>query len=220
MRLIIATKNKGKLREIKEIMGGLKISIVSLAEVDKKFRIKENGKTFLENAIKKTIPVSKVYKDDYVVGEDSGLEVECLAGAPGVFSKRYSGKNATDIKNNLKILKRLKDVGADPCVCPSKNRKAHYQCCLVLFHNAKLLKVFQGRLNGVIAQEIKGSQGFGYDPIFYLAKYKKTVAQLSLEEKNKISHRAKAFTKLREYLRVSFPRKRQEVSFPRKRESI
>lgn len=193
MRLIIATENEGKLREIKHILRGIKIPIISQSHLDKKFHIKENGKTFFENAVKKTKPVSLAYKDDLVAGEDSGLEVNSLKGAPGVYSKRYSGKNWTYEKNNLKILKKLESI-------PYKKRKANFHCCLVLFKAGKLLKKIDGRLNGYISYEPKGAHGFGYDPIFYLPKYKKTVAELSAEIKNTISHRAEAFKNLKKYL--------------------
>jgi len=193
MRLIIATKNEGKLREIKHLLKGVKIPIISLAQLDTKFHIKENGKTFFENAVKKTLPVSKIYKDDLVAGEDSGLEVNYLKGAPGVYSKRYSGKNWTYEKNNLKILKKLQGV-------TRKNRKANFHSCLVLFKAGKLIKRIDGRLNGYISQEAKGTHGFGYDPIFYLPRYKATIAQLSLTVKNRISHRALAFRKLKMHL--------------------
>lgn len=200
MRLIIATENEGKLLEIKHILRGLKIPIISLSKLDRKFHIKENGKTFFENAVKKTKPVSLVYKDDLVAGEDSGLEVHCLNGAPGVYSKRYSGKNWTYEKNNLKILRELENV-------PRKGRKASFHCCLVLFKNGKLVKKIDGKLNGYISCETKGTQGFGYDPIFYLPKYKRTIAQLSLNVKNRLSHRAIAFCKLKKYLKtISRPR--------------
>ncbi|MCK9615735.1 MAG: RdgB/HAM1 family non-canonical purine NTP pyrophosphatase [Candidatus Omnitrophica bacterium] len=194
MRLIIATKNEGKLREIKHLLRGLKIPIISLRQLAKDFHIKENGKTFFENAIKKTLPVSKIYKDDLVAGEDSGLEVEYLNSAPGVYSKRYSGKNWTYEKNNLKILKELQGV-------TRKKRKANFHCCLVLFKAGKLIKRIDGRLNGYISCESRGSHGFGYDPIFYLPKYKATIAQLPLSIKNKLSHRARAFNKLKTYLK-------------------
>ncbi|MDD4183644.1 MAG: RdgB/HAM1 family non-canonical purine NTP pyrophosphatase [Candidatus Omnitrophica bacterium] len=193
MRLIIATENEGKLREIKHLLRGVKISIVSLCELDKKFHIKENGKTFFENAVKKTKSISLAYKDDLVAGEDSGLEVNFLKGAPGVYSKRYSGKNWTYEKNNLKILKELAGI-------PYKKRKASFHCCLVLFKAGKLIKKIDGRLNGYIGPEPKGGDGFGYDPIFYIPIYKKTVAQIPLNVKNRLSHRAKAFMKLRKYL--------------------
>ncbi|MBU0694434.1 MAG: RdgB/HAM1 family non-canonical purine NTP pyrophosphatase [Candidatus Omnitrophica bacterium] len=209
MRLIIATKNNGKLREIKEILKGIDIAIVSLNQLDKKFRIIENGKSFLENALKKTMTVSKFFKDDYVVGDDSGLEVDCLQGAPGIFSKRYSGRNATYLKNNLKILRELQGI-------EKSKRRAHFCCFLTLVKDSRLIRVFEGNLKGIISEEIKGQEGFGYDPIFYLPKYKKTVAQLSLKEKNKISHRAKAFGKLKKYLisrEVFYPSKNNEAKY-------
>ncbi|MDP2923507.1 MAG: RdgB/HAM1 family non-canonical purine NTP pyrophosphatase [Candidatus Omnitrophota bacterium] len=193
MRLIIATQNPGKLREIKHLLKGVKFSIVSLNELGRKFNIKENEKTFFENAVKKTLPISKAYKDNLVAGEDSGLVVDYLGGKPGVFSKRYSGKKWTYHKNNLKILKELEGV-------ERKKRKAHFICYLVLIKNGKIIKKIEGQLNGFIHNEIKGKGGFGYDPIFYLPKYKKTVAELPLSEKNKISHRALAFLKLKQYL--------------------
>ena len=193
MRLIIATRNKSKLREIKHILKGLNLEIVSLADLDKKFRIVENAKTFSGNASKKALAVSKVYKTDYVLGEDSGLEVEFLNGEPGVYSKRYSGKNATDLKNNLKILKALEGV-------PKNKRTAYFCCLLAVAKDGEIVKVFEGKLKGQIHHLQVGKNGFGYDPIFYLPKRKKTTAQLSLEEKNAISHRAKAFNKLKTYL--------------------
>ncbi len=193
MKLIIATQNKSKLREIKQILKGVKLPVVSQDDLDRKFYLKENGKTFFENAVKKTLPISKVYKDDLVVGEDSGLEVQYLRGAPGVYSKRYSGKNWTYKKNNQKILKELEGIS-------QKNRKANFHCCLVVFRSGKLIKRIDGRLNGYISKESKGKHGFGYDPIFYLPKYKKTAAQLPSSAKNKISHRAIAFSKLKAHL--------------------
>lgn len=194
MRLIIATANEDKLKEIKAILKGVKLPIICLNQLDKKFHIKENGKTFLSNAIKKTKPVSLAYPQDLVVGEDSGLSVNFLKGKPGVYSKRYSGKNWTYEKNNLKILKELQDVAW-------KKRKAHFIACLALMQNGRLIKKIEGRLNGYISYESRGKGGFGYDPILYIPKYRKTVAQLSPATKNKISHRALAFRKLKSYLR-------------------
>ena len=194
MRLVIATRNKGKLREIKDILKELDSKILSLADLEEKFRIVENGLTFLENASKKALVVSKVYTDDYILGEDSGLEVVCLDGAPGVYSKRYAGKDATDVKNNNKLLKTLKGI-------PPKRRRAKYRCCLVLAKCGKVIEVFEGRLGGRISASPKGRGGFGYDPVFYLPAYKKTVAQLPLGQKNKISHRAKAFRKLKKFFK-------------------
>jgi len=192
-RLIVATKNRSKFKEIKEILKEIGIKVVSLNDLNKKIKIKEDGKSFFENALKKALRVSSFYKDDYVVAEDSGLEVFSLGGKPGIFSKRFAGKNANDKKNNLKLLKKLQGKGL-------KERRARFFCCAVLVKNKKFLKKFEGTLTGYINQKIEGKRGFGYDPIFHLPKYKKTVAQLSSREKNKISHRAKAFERLKKYL--------------------
>ncbi|MCM8831413.1 MAG: RdgB/HAM1 family non-canonical purine NTP pyrophosphatase [Candidatus Omnitrophica bacterium] len=193
MQLIIATKNLKKFEEIKQILSHIKIPIISLNDIAEKFNLKENGKTFFENAFKKALPISKAYPNDLVVGEDSGLVIDCLGGKPGIYSKRYSGRSYSYYKNNIKILKELKNV-------EYKKRRAYFICMVVLLKNGKLLKKYEGRLYGYIAKEAKGNFGFGYDPIFYLPKYKKTVAQLLPKEKNKISHRAKAFLKLKNYL--------------------
>jgi len=198
MKLIVATKNKDKFKEIKGILKGLRVSLVSLNDLDKKFHIIENGKTFCENAFKKTLAVSKHYKDSYILGEDSGLEVDYLNGAPGIHAKRYSGPGATYKSNNKKLLKSLQGV-------PYKRRQAHFCCCLVLAYNQKLIKVFQGKLKGRIHDQSRGENGFGYDPVFYLTHYKKTVAQLPISVKNKISHRARAFKKLRRYFSCRRP---------------
>lgn len=197
MRLIIATTNKDKLAEIRHILSGIKFKIVGMAELNKRFRIKENGKTFLENAVKKTLPVSLVFPDDLVVGEDSGLEVTCLSNEPGVRSKRYAGPGAGDAKIIEKVLTNLAGVSA-------KDRGARFRCVLVVMQNGKIIKKFEGVLNGRVHTEPIGKNGFGYDPIFYLPKFKKTVAQITLSEKNAISHRADAFGKLKSYLKSGF----------------
>lgn len=194
MRLIIATKNQGKFKEIKDILKGINLSVSSLKRLKKDFRIHEDGKTFAENAIKKAMAVSRHHRDCYIAADDSGLEVECLGAAPGVFSKRYAGKNATDLRNNRKLLKALRGV-------KGKKRKAHFHCCVALVKDCKLIKVFEGKLTGRINEDMRGKNGFGYDPLFYLSRYKKTVAQLPLREKNRLSHRYKAFRKLKSYLK-------------------
>lgn len=194
MRLLVATGNKGKLREIKEILKGLGLCILSLDDLKKRFRIVENGKTFCSNASKKALAISKAYKDIYVVGEDSGLEVDYLKGKPGVHSRRYSGLKSTSEKNNRKLLKALSGVRP-------RDRKAKFICCLVLAYRGVSVKVFNGELAGIICAQSQGKGGFGYDPVFYLAKHQRTVAQIPLKLKNKISHRAKAFNKLRDFLK-------------------
>ncbi len=194
MKLIVATKNRDKFKEIKSILKGSGASVVSLNHLERKFRIVENGKTFQENALKKALPVSRYYKDSYVLGEDSGLEVDYLNAAPGIYAKRYSGPKATYKSNNNKLLKNLKGV-------PAKKRRAAFRCCLVLVCDGKLVKVFEGKLRGIISDQARGENGFGYDPVFYLTHYRKTVAELPLSIKNEISHRSKAFKKLRRYLK-------------------
>ncbi|OQX85097.1 MAG: non-canonical purine NTP pyrophosphatase, RdgB/HAM1 family [Candidatus Omnitrophica bacterium 4484_70.2] len=196
VRLIVATKNKNKFKEIKKIIKGVKIPVICWGELEGNIEIKEDGKSFFENALKKAQTVSKYYPQDLVVGEDSGLEVEALGNEPGIFSRRYSGKHSTDLKNNLKVLHNL--AGKE-----GKERKACFRCVVVLVKGGKLIKKFEGKLRGFIYHKMVGKRGFGYDPIFYLPRYKKTVAQLSLREKNKISHRAQAFSKLKEYILTS-----------------
>ncbi|MBN2484264.1 MAG: RdgB/HAM1 family non-canonical purine NTP pyrophosphatase [Candidatus Omnitrophica bacterium] len=193
MRLIIATENRGKMREIKKILRGIKIKTVSLADLDRTFSIKETGRTFGANAYKKAKVVSRYYPDDLVVGEDSGLEVFSLDNRPGVFSRRYSGEQATDEKNNRKLLEELEH-------CNKRLRGAQYTCAIAAVKNGKLLFACEGNLSGIIGSTPKGRGGFGYDPVFYLARYKKTVAQLPLREKNKISHRARGFKKFKKFL--------------------
>lgn len=194
MRLIIATKNQGKLREIKAILKGVKIKVVSLQQLRRQFRIREDGKTFTDNAIKKAMAVSRYYRNDYIAADDSGLEVEYLGGKPGVFSKRYAGRDATDLKNNRKLLHQLKGT-------KKSRRAAHFRCCVALVKDSKVIKIFEGKISGLISEEMKGANGFGYDPLFYLCRYQKTVAQLPLSHKNKISHRSKSFNKLKKYLK-------------------
>ncbi|MFH1771875.1 MAG: RdgB/HAM1 family non-canonical purine NTP pyrophosphatase [Candidatus Omnitrophota bacterium] len=193
MRLIIATKNEGKLREVKKIIGKLNIPVVSVESLKEKISIRENGKTFLENAKKKALAVSARYVDDLVVSDDSGLCVDFLHGAPGVLSKRFSGRNATDAGNNTKLLRKLKNAAG-------RKRKAQYYCAVALAKNKRIIKTFNGRLNGFISSVPKGIKGFGYDPVFYLPELRKTAAQIPLKEKNSISHRFKAFKKLKSYL--------------------
>ncbi|MBN3041061.1 MAG: RdgB/HAM1 family non-canonical purine NTP pyrophosphatase, partial [Candidatus Omnitrophica bacterium] len=189
-------KNKNKLKEIKNILKGLNLSLKCLSNMDKKIRIVENGKTFEENAVKKALAVSRHYKKDLIVGEDSGLSVDYLKGAPGVYSKRYAGKSGNQKKNNHKILKALNNI-------PVNKRKAHFSCILALAKEGKVLAVLEGKLSGRIAFKEEGDSGFGYDPVFYLPGFKKTVAQIPMTTKNRISHRAQAFKKLKQFLHLS-----------------
>lgn len=194
MQLVIATKNKKKLEEIKEILKDRDLKINSLVDYPNAPRIIENGKTFKENAIKKAIRIAGLTKK-LTLGEDSGLCVDALAGKPGIYSSRFAGKDKDDLKNNLKLLKLLKDL-------PLNKRKAHYFCAIALADKDGLVSVVEGRCSGFIGFELKGSYGFGYDPLFIIPKYKKTFAQLGPNIKHKISHRAKAIQKAKKIIQI------------------
>lgn len=187
MKLIVATKNKKKLQEIKDILKGLKLEISSLADYPRVPRIIENGKTFKENAVKKAIKIAAAM-GALALGEDSGLCVDALGNAPGVYSARFSGKAKSDAQNNLKVLKLLQGL-------PLSKRKAHYVCAVALADKHGLIGVVEGKCFGRIAFEQKGSHGFGYDPLFLISKYNKTFGQLGEAIKHKMSHRFRALSK-------------------------
>ncbi len=192
MELIVATKNKKKLEEIREILKDTEFSLKSLLDYPRKIRIVENGKSFKENAIKKAVKVAKVTKT-LSLGEDSGLCVNFLKGAPGVYSSRFSGKNKSDAQNNLKLLKLLEGI-------PLSGRRAHYACAVALADKNGLLGVVEGWCYGAISLKLKGRRGFGYDPLFIVAGYNKTFGQLSEGIKHKISHRYNALNKARKII--------------------
>lgn len=190
--LVVATKNKKKLKEIEEILEGLSFAITSLADYPKTPRIIENGKTFKDNAIKKAVKFAR-FSGKLTMGEDSGICIEALGGKPGVNSARFCGKDKSDNKNNEKVLKLLGDL-------PLSKRKAYYACAVAIADKGGLVSVVEGRCNGLIAFEPKGHFGFGYDPLFYIPKYKKTFAQLGPRIKHKMSHRFLALKKARKFL--------------------
>lgn len=187
MKLVVATRNRKKLLEIKEILKGIDLTLLSLDAYKNSPKVIENGKTFKENAVKKAVKLVR-FTGELCLGEDSGLCVDALDGAPGIYSARFSGRDKSDIKNNLKLLRLLKDL-------PWAKRKAHYVCAVALADKQGLVGVVEGRCNGLIAFEPKGSAGFGYDPVFYIPKYKKTFAQLGEKIKHKMSHRYHALEK-------------------------
>jgi len=184
MELIVATKNKDKLREIKALLKGLSVDVFSLDSFKGVPDVVEDGNTLEDNAIKKAVQVSKFLKK-FAVADDSGLEVEYLNNDPGVYSARFSGKGATYKSNNEKLLRLLKGV-------PSAKRKACFKCVIAVADKGKVLGAAEGVCSGNICLEPKGENGFGYDPIFIPDGYKKTFAEMGAEEKNKISHRSKA----------------------------
>lgn len=193
MKVILATRNPGKTREVEAFFKDLGIDFVSLNDIQDIPHIPEDGETFRENTLKKARVVAG-FTGEVVIADDSGLEVDYLGGRPGVYSSRYAGVWATDEENNIKLLEEMKGV-------PWEERGASYRCAIAIAGRG-LEEVVEGECRGVIAFEPKGEGGFGYDPIFYLPEYGKTMAELDLQEKNLISHRAKALKGLRERLKT------------------
>ena len=187
--LLIATTNQGKKREIEAYLSELPLEIFSLLKLNLNKTYPEKGKTFQENARGKSLFYSQ-YWEGITIAEDSGLEIDHLDGAPGVYSARFSGPQATDEQNNNKVLYLMEGV-------PYKDRRAHFISCMVLSQKGQILTEIMGCSEGIISLEPKGQSGFGYDPIFYYPPLKKTFAQMKSEEKNRVSHRGKAMAELR-----------------------
>jgi len=190
---VLASRNPGKIKEIQAMLVDLGIGLFSLNDYPEIPEIVEDGKSFLENALKKGRVVAEA-AGEIVLADDSGLEVDALGGAPGIYSARYAGNDADDLQNNRKLLHDLKGV-------PAANRGAAFRCVLILYPPDGRYEAFEGRWEGRIAEEPVGKGGFGYDPLFFLPGEGMTVAQLSPEVKNRVSHRAQAFAKLKERLR-------------------
>ena len=191
-KIIFATKNKGKLKEIKEIMSD-KYEILSIEEAGINIEIIEDGKTFEENALKKACAVMKEC-GEIVLADDSGLEIDYLNKAPGIYSARYMGEDTPYEVKNKKILELLDGVEED-------KRTARFVCAIAAaIPNYGTITVKE-TIEGIIGYNISGKNGFGYDPIFYLPDRKKTTAELSMEEKNEISHRGKALIKMKKKLK-------------------
>jgi len=192
IELIVATKNKGKLREIKELLADMDIKVTSLADYPDAPIIEEDGKTFAQNAIKKSVTIA-MYTKKLVMGEDSGIEVKALRNKPGIYSARFSGEKATDLKNNKKLLSSLKGV-------PMAKRQARYRCFVAIADAHRVVDVVSGTCSGLIGHKEKGSNGFGYDPLFVIPRYGKTFGELDPAIKSKISHRARALKKVKRLL--------------------
>jgi len=171
------------------------LQVLSLHDYPDAPDIDEDGETFIDNALKKARIVS-AFTGEAVIADDSGLEVDALDGRPGVHSARYAGAGASDRENYMKLLEEMESV-------PPGDRAAAFRCVLVLFHPDKSYESFEGVLEGSISLEPSGREGFGYDPVFIVPEYGKTVAELSPEIKNRISHRARAFEKLKNVLKQS-----------------
>ncbi|MCX5696982.1 MAG: RdgB/HAM1 family non-canonical purine NTP pyrophosphatase [Candidatus Omnitrophica bacterium] len=192
MELVVATKNKKKLKEIRDIWKNLGLEVSSLADYPRAPRIIENGKTFKENAVKKAVKTAR-FTGKLTLGEDSGLCVEALKGRPGVYSSRFSGRNKSDPQNNLKVLRLLGDL-------PPAKRKAYYICAVALADQDGVVGVVEGRCDGRIGFQPKGTSGFGYDPLFIIPEYNKTFAQLGERIKHKMSHRFHALEKAKKII--------------------
>jgi len=192
--LLIATSNMGKAKEISEALKNFNLEIKTLKDFPNIAPPQETGNTFFENAYLK----AKYYAEKtglLSLADDSGLEVDILNGAPGIYSSRFAGENASDEENNKKLLELLKNV-------PLEKRKARFVCVIVVYHPSGKYIKSEGIWEGLIGFEPRGSYGFGYDPIFLVPEYnyKKTAAELPIEEKNKLSHRGKALVKLKDIL--------------------
>jgi len=192
IKIVLATSNPGKLREIRRCFSGLPLEFLSLRDIGASGDVEENGKTFLENARQKSLAYS-LLSEDPTLAEDSGLEVNHLDGAPGVLSARYSGPGATDEKNIRKLMRLMKGV-------PWPARRARFVCQLVLSKRGRVLKTCRGQVRGFIALEKKGDSGFGYDPIFFYRPFGRTFGELGPEKKNAVSHRGRALKKMRAFL--------------------
>ncbi len=188
MKIILSSNNRKKIKEIREIFGE-GYDVLSLSDVGFTDDIDENGSSFEENAFIKVHAVSALFPDCVVIADDSGICVDALGGAPGIYSARFSGVHGDDEANNNKLLAELQD---------KPDRSAHYYCAVAVRLPDGTEFSTCGKCFGVIAKERKGSGGFGYDPLFFLPEYGKMMAELTDDEKNAVSHRGKALRKLKE----------------------
>jgi XTP/dITP diphosphohydrolase len=190
--IVVATENPGKLREIKESLRGMDVQILSFKDLPPLPSIVEDGSTFQENAFKKARIVA-LHTGKLTIADDSGLEVDYLKGDPGVRSARFAGENASDTENNRKLLQCLQGI-------PSSQRGATFRCVIAVVDPQGRESSIEGTCRGVIGEKERGTQGFGYDPLFIIPDLGKTLAELPLDEKNRISHRGKALAALKKVL--------------------
>lgn len=193
-KLIIASNNNHKIQEIKEILKNFPLEVLGLKEAGIDIDVEENGTTFMENALIKAKAIHNICKENMVLADDSGLMVNALNGAPGVYSARYSGEHGNDIANNKKLIDELKGVSFE-------NRDAAFICTMVLIIDDENIIKVEGKVEGKIKEqyiEIEGA--FGYDPLFYVESLGKTFAEVSPQVKNSISHRGRALENLKKEL--------------------
>lgn len=198
-KIILASNNNHKVREIKNMLSELDIDVVSLRDENIDIEVIEDGNTFEENSKKKAKEIvdylnSRGEKNFIVLADDSGLEVDYLNGAPGIYSARYAGDHGNDNMNNEKLLRELKGV-------EKKDRRARFVCHLSLIDNNYNYLGIRGQVEGIILNEIEGEGGFGYDPLFYYEPANKSFGLMTEEEKNKVSHRARALKELKEKIK-------------------
>jgi XTP/dITP diphosphohydrolase len=191
-RFIVATKNRGKIKELYAILSGLSIELLTPVDLGLEFEVAETGGTYAENAKLKALAAAQA-SGLTALGDDSGLEVEALKGAPGLYSARYAGDGASDGARRAKLMAAVRSFPAP--------RPARFCCALAVALPSGGVQVFEGTCEGEIILEERGQNGFGYDPIFYLPAYQRTMAELPAEVKNRISHRARAALAAAPYLR-------------------
>lgn len=190
-QLVLATRNEDKVKEIKEILQDLNLEILTLNHFGNVPEVKEDGRTLHENAQKKAEIIGK-FLELPTIADDTGLEVDYLRGAPGVFSSRFAGENATYSDNVKKLLSLLKEV-------PWEKRTARFRCVMA-FYDTVTTHFIEGVCEGYITEKPQGDQGFGYDPVFFVPEYQCTFAEMDLKQKNQISHRGKALKNLKNFL--------------------
>ena len=193
-KIIFATGNAGKMREIRDIMADLDVELLSMKEAGIKLDIVEDGKTFEENALIKARAVSKEAPGAIVMADDSGLEVDYLHKKPGIYSARYMGEATPYSVKNKSIIDRLDGVEDD-------KRTARFVCAIAAVFPDGTVRTTRGTIEGIIAHEPMGENGFGYDPIVYVPEFGRTTAQLTADEKNKVSHRGKALAEMKKYIK-------------------
>ena len=192
-RIVFATGNEGKMKEIRMILADLQVSILSMKEAGLQTDVEENGKSFAENADIKATAIQKLSPGDIVLADDSGLEIDYLNKEPGIYSARYMGEDTSYHIKNANLIQRLEGI-------PDEKRTARFVCAIAAAFPDGRRKTVRAAMEGRIGYEEKGENGFGYDPIFYLPEYGCTSAELSMEEKNRISHRGKALCLIKEEL--------------------
>ncbi len=198
-KLILASNNAHKIKEIQEMLSDMNIQVKSLKDENIDIDVVEDGKTFEENAKKKAKEIYEYLlkrgdNNFLVLADDSGITVDYLNGAPGIYSARYAGEHGNDSKNNEKLLENLKGV-------PKEKRGAQFVCQLALFTSEGKYYSVEGKVEGYIIEELQGKGGFGYDPLFFYEPFNKTFGEVSAEAKNSVSHRAAALKKLKEVMK-------------------